>query len=324
MTSRLRTTSQAALLSFGITVGAFVPALVTPVAAQAQTLPAPYVSRALDAVLLPIDDAVADAFGLGPDAYGALVLATQPGGWADAAGILPGDVIETVQTRQIADPIQIDEVVLYWLNQGISDFAFDIWRDGQLASSSWTITEDSYYQVIEITTISSWSSYSSESFSYESWYAEYSETISESYSSSETLIEETITSEEFTSEVTTEETVTEETVTEEMATEETATEETSTEETATEEVTTDETATEDAGTDGGAVDDGDTAGTEDPGAGDAGAEDTGGDAGGDAGGDSGGDAGGDSGGDAGGDAGGDSGGDAGGDSGGDAGGDDAG
>lgn len=218
MTTKRRATTKTAVLSLGLAFGATVPALVAPTPADAQALPSPYVSRALDAVLLPIDDAAASAFGLGPDAFGVLVLATQPGGWADAVGIVPGDVIETVQTRPIADPIQIDEIVLYWLSQGTSDFAFDIWRDGALAYSSWTITEDSYYEVIEVTTISSWSSYSYESFSYDQWYSEYSETISESYFSSETIIEETITSEEFTSEVTSEETVTEETVTEGDAT----------------------------------------------------------------------------------------------------------
>ena len=81
-----------------------------------------------------------------------------------------------------------------------------------------TITLESWTQVIEVTTIETWSAYSYESFSYSEFYAEYSTEISESYASSETTIEESITSEEFTSEMTSEETVTEETVAEDTAT----------------------------------------------------------------------------------------------------------
>ncbi len=280
MTPKFRPTSKAPSRIFALAMWAVLPAFVASGAAMAQALPAPYVSHALDAVLLPIDDAVADAFGLGPDAYGALVLATQPGGWGDAAGLLPGDVIETVQKQHVATPIQIDEVVLYWINQGISDFGFDIWRDGALASSSWVITSESYYEEIEISSVSSWSSYSSESFSYESWYSEYSESISESYASSESMIEETITSEEFTSEVTSEETMVDESSTEEDTTEDMATDEAS-------------------------ADDGDASGTDDMDADDAAADDAGADdAGGDAGAEDGGDAGAEDGGDAGGDEGG--------------------
>ena len=283
MKTKLRATSHTALLSLGLALGAALPALVTPMVATAQALPAPYISRALDAVLLPIDDAVADAFGLGPDVYGVLILATQPGGWADAAGIVPGDVIETVQKHHIADPIQIDEVVLYWLNQGTSDFAFDIWRDGQLANSSWTLTQDSYSEVIEITTVASWSSYSSSSFSYESWYSEYSETLSESYSSSETLIEETITSEEFTSEVTSEETSTEEMTTEQTTSDEAGTDAAGTDAAGTDEAGADAAGADAAGTDDASMDagadEGGDAGVDE--GGDAGTDDSGGDSSGD-------------------------------------------
>jgi S1-C subfamily serine protease len=81
--------------------------------AVAQELPRPYVSRALDAVLLPVDRAVISAFGLGPKDSGALVLATEPGGTADMAGILPGDVISNVRGTRIKDPVQLDSVVWY-------------------------------------------------------------------------------------------------------------------------------------------------------------------------------------------------------------------
>ncbi len=265
-----------------------------PTLSLAQSLPEPYVSRALDAVLLPIDAAVVTAFSLDAGTKGALILATQPGGLAEAAGFLPGDVIETIKNKKVKSPIEVDEIVLYWIMNGVTDFGFDIWRNGALATSSWVITEEYYYETIDVTSVSSWSSYSSESFSYESYYSEYSESIVESYEYSETLIEETVTSEEFTSEVS-----------EESSTEENMTEETSTEDDADGDGVADDAEADDGGDAGGGDAGGDDAGGDD--SVDEGSDDAGGDDGGDAGGD---DAGGDDGGDAGGDdAGGDDGGD---------------
>jgi PDZ domain len=190
-----------------------------PLAAPAQTLPAPYVSRAVDAVLLPVDDAVIEAFGLGSEEYGALILAVQPGGIAEAAGLQPGDVIALVQGETIEEPVDVDAVVYYWLQQGTKEFTFDIWQAGAPVATAWVITQASYAEVIEITSVETWVSYSYESFSYAEFYAEYSVEISESYEYSETTIETMVTSEEFTSEMTSEETSEE--VTEEV-TEETA------------------------------------------------------------------------------------------------------
>ncbi len=288
---------RAALLSTSLVLGTGLLSGLVPSLAQAQSLPEPYVSRALDAVLLPIDAAVVSAFALDSGTTGALVLATQPGGLAEAAGFLPGDVIETVKSRKVASPIEVDEIVLYWIRNGVTDFGFDIWRGGAISTTSWIITEEYYYEVIDTSTVAGWSSYSYDSFSYESYYAEYSETITESYESSETMIEETITSEEFTSEIT-EETVIEEESTEEVMTEEATTEteataEDATTEDATEAEATDEAASDEAATDE-AVDEGADA-APDEATDEAGADEAGADEGGDAGGDEGGDAGGDEG-----------------------------
>jgi S1-C subfamily serine protease len=93
----------------------------TPAVAQT-TLPAPYVSRALDALLLPIDDSVRDTFGLSADDTGVFILATAPDGLADAAGLEPGDVVDFVRGEAILSPADLDAVVWGWINQGISDF----------------------------------------------------------------------------------------------------------------------------------------------------------------------------------------------------------
>lgn len=181
---------------------AFTSAMALP--ALANTLPAPYVSRALDALLIPVDDSVRGAFGLGANDIGVMVLATAPGGVAEAAGIQPGDVIGRAYGQDVTDPIRLDEIVYYWINQGMSDFGFDVWSGGNAVYYTTTITMESYSEVIDVTTISSWSSYSSESFSYEEYSAEYSEEITASYESSESMIAESTSSDEFAAEQTSE------------------------------------------------------------------------------------------------------------------------
>jgi hypothetical protein len=261
-------------------VGLALGATVLPNSAAANPFPAPYVSRALDAVLLPIDNSVIDAFDLKTGTMGVLVLSTQPGGVAEAAGFRPGDVIASVKNRKVTEPIQIDEIVLYWITNGITDFGFDTWRAGAPFASSWIITEDYYYELIDVTTVSTWSSYSSDSFSYESYSESYSETFVESYEYSEFEIEETVTSEEFYTEVTSE-------TSDEMTTEETdeATDETSGEQS---DEASDEASDDQIDVDAGDVMDGDDAGDEagsddtydagdDTGGDDMGGDDTGGD-----------------------------------------------
>lgn len=174
---------------------------VAPAAADI-ALPAPYVSRALDAVLLPIDEDVRATFGLAGDDEGVLVLATEPGGVADAADIVPGDVIHMIGGQEVASPIEVDEIVLYWILEGIVDFDLGVYRDGGYVEVISTISEEIYWEVIEITTIETWSSWEMEtSFSYEEFYAEYAEEMIESYEYSEAVIEETVTSEDFGAEM---------------------------------------------------------------------------------------------------------------------------
>lgn len=185
------------LHNFLVCIG-FATAMAMP--ATAQTLPAPYVSRALDALLIPVDDTVRGAFGLSNNDQGVMILATSPNGVAEAAGIIPGDIIGKAYGQDVYEPIKLDQIVYYWLNKGVSDFGFDIWQNGTAQYISSLITVESYTEVIDITTVSSWSSYSSESFSYEEYTAEYSEELIESYESAEMMIEEATSSEEFESE----------------------------------------------------------------------------------------------------------------------------
>jgi hypothetical protein len=207
-TSLLKSASLALILSLALPTGGVL--LASP--AVAATLPAPYVSRALDAVLIPVDAGVTSAFGLAAGSTGVLVLATQPGGLADAAGILPGDVIDFVGKKPVTSPLDLDAVVYYWLMNGIYDFDFRGLRNGAEVVTTTLITLESWEQVIEVTEVSSWSSYSYESFSYEEYSVEYSEEIVSSYEESSVMIEETASSEEFSEEMTSEEMTSEETV----------------------------------------------------------------------------------------------------------------
>ena len=186
-------------------------------------LPAPYISRALDAVLIPINADVIDMFALYPEDTGVLVLAVQDGGVAAANGIEPGDVISFVSGHAIYEPIDLDTLVYYWISTGVYDFYFDGYRgDGAMTYDS-TISYDSYMEVIEVSSVETWSSYTSESFSYSEFYAEYSSEISESYESSETTIEETASSDAFVAELdaTADESMSDETTTDAATTDET-------------------------------------------------------------------------------------------------------
>ena len=209
--------------------------------AAAQDLPNPYVSRALDAVLLPVDDSVISAFGLHPEDFGSLVLATQPGGTADLAGILPGDVISIVRGKPVYDPVELDSVVWYWIMQGVADLGWEYYRGEEYYFVDWIVTEEEFWTEIDVYEAATWTSWSYESWSYSEYYESYSEVLVEEYSYSESWIEETVTSEEFVSETVeyyeeySEETYSEETMTEETMTEEEVSEETMSEEEAVEE-----------------------------------------------------------------------------------------
>jgi hypothetical protein len=187
---------RALALAAGLAVMTALPMAATT------TLPAPYVSRALDALLIPVDDSVRSAFGLPSEDAGVMVMATAPGGVAEGAGIKAGDIIGRAFGQDIQNPIDLDTLVYYWLNKGTTDFGFDVWQNGVAQYVPAVISQESYMEVIDVTTITTWTSYTSESFSYEEYTSEYSETISESYSESESLIEETASSEEYSSQQT--------------------------------------------------------------------------------------------------------------------------
>ncbi|MCQ8783024.1 PDZ domain-containing protein [Mangrovibrevibacter kandeliae] len=243
-------------------------AVVPPTAALAAgaKLPAPSVSKALDAVLMPIDRSVVKAFGLEPRQRGLLVIAVQPGGIAAQQGIKPGDVLTEIGGRRVNKPVELDLAVARGLKRGTTSYGFSVARGGAIVPVAAVITLALFEESIAVGSIASWESYSSSSFSYSEFVSEYSEEIETSYESEETEIEQV----------------------------EATSEETSTEDATTEETTDDSAATEDEDApdgdgdgDAGSGDDDDMSDGDgaDDGDGDGGMDDDGGDAGDDDGGD---------------------------------------
>lgn len=175
-------------------------------AAQSKTdvpkLPAPYISRAIEAVVIPINGAVRKSFKLSKKDRGVLVVSVAPTGIAAKNGIKAGDILQSVQGYQIKKPADLDSVVYYWTGKDKSDFSFNVGSGGTYTLHKWPITRADYIEVIDISAVSSWSSWSSASysFSYSEYYAEYSAEMSASYESSEASVEQEASSESFSEE----------------------------------------------------------------------------------------------------------------------------
>lgn len=188
-----------AFATLAVTLG-FAPAhLVAQPAPQASTLPKPYVSRALKATVMPIDDTVRKQFKLASTAKGVIVVSTQPGGIAAKSQIKPGDILEKIKGRPIEKPVDIDATVKYWGKKGQNEYRFDAYRDGREYHPRSTITLDVLSAAIEIATVGAWLAWGSPYWSYSSYYYSYSSYIVESYSYSESYIEETSSSSEYAS-----------------------------------------------------------------------------------------------------------------------------
>lgn len=202
-------------------------ALAPPAAAQSAKLPKPYVSRAIDATLMELTPAVRSQFGIKPKVNGVLVISTDPKGVAAKNKIVPGDIITDVRGKRVLKPIDVDTHVLYFLKKGDSAFQFGGNRQNARFSTAAEITLALFDAVVDLATLGSWVAYSTPTFSYASYYEEYSTVIVEEYSYSETIIEETITSESYVSEITSEESSYEETTESYEETSEEVTEESS-------------------------------------------------------------------------------------------------
>lgn len=176
------------------------PLAIYPAAAAtppADGLPKPSISKALDALLLPVNKAVAKKFKLAKGEHGVLVLSVKPGGVADKQGIKPGDVLSEVHGHKVHKPVDVDVAVRRDLKAGHSDVALSLERDGAVVAVAAVITMESYSEAVSLTEVSTWESDTSDtSFSYSEYVSEESETIESSYESEESVVEEAMTQEE--------------------------------------------------------------------------------------------------------------------------------
>lgn len=169
-------------------------------APPAHGLPSPQISKALDALLLPVNKAVIKKFKLAKGEHGVLVLSVKKGGVADKQGIKPGDVLSEVHGHKVHKPVDVDVAVSRDLKAGKSDIALAVLRDGAPVAVAAVITLEEYNEAISVTEVSSWESDTSEtSFSYSEYVSEETQTIESSYESEETTVEEAMTQEESSS-----------------------------------------------------------------------------------------------------------------------------
>jgi hypothetical protein len=191
---------RAGLLILSVVIGA--------TSAQAKgALPEPYVSQALDVVLMPVTKEVRSKFKLGKKAAGAVVVSVQPGGIGELYGFEPGDVISQVDGKLIRRPVDVDSMVRYWLNKGNSYFTFDGTRKNRKKRAIVEIAVEVYQQPIAVETVGRWRGYRSPSFDYIEYYTYYEPRFYEIYEYSTYYVEQVIVTETYITAIESTETV---------------------------------------------------------------------------------------------------------------------
>ena len=141
----------------------------SPVQAQGG-LPDPYLSPALDAVLMPITPAVKRQFKLPRAATGVVVASVQPGGVGELYGFEPGEVISRVDSKLIRRPVDLDSIVGYGLDRGEQFFVFDgLWK-GRKQRTIAQIDDDSFQSPVSFDKAPRWPGYRGRGFDYADWY----------------------------------------------------------------------------------------------------------------------------------------------------------
>ena len=125
-------------------------------AASFADLPEPGLSRALDAVLMPVDAATRDYFALADDETGVVVLAVGQGGVAEVYGIRPGDVVVSVSDVPFALPDEIDTIVWALMNDRKFSFSWSIRRGGDSSTISFPLVETHFQESYLVGDIPGW------------------------------------------------------------------------------------------------------------------------------------------------------------------------
>ncbi|MDW5316144.1 PDZ domain-containing protein [Rhizobium sp. PL01] len=107
------TTAIALLLTHvAVPIAGFDPVFAAATSA-ADGLPKPAISRALGALLLPINKQVIRTFKLDESDQGLLVLSVKPNGAAAKQGIKAGDILVEILGRKVHKPIDVES----WLGK---------------------------------------------------------------------------------------------------------------------------------------------------------------------------------------------------------------
>jgi hypothetical protein len=169
--------------------------------AKPHTLPEPYMSKALEALVMPVDPSVRSLFKLGPKETGMLVLAVKPRGTAARQGILPGDVIGHVKGRGIKKPSELDAIFYYFLKKGSTGFPIAYNRGGKPAMNHYRLDLRQYQTVQDPGSVGSWTSSSSFTsfFNFQQFVTEFTIELAASYLNSQTQIDQMVSSQEFSS-----------------------------------------------------------------------------------------------------------------------------
>jgi len=183
--------------------------------AKPHTLPEPYMSRALEALVMPVEPSVRSLFKLGPKEQGMLVLAVKPGGTAARQGIQAGDVIGHVKGRGIKKPSELDAIFYYFLKQAGSapqkggtsrqsgsGFPIAYSRGGKQAVNHYRLDLPQYQTVLDPGSVGSWTSSPSfaSSFSFQEFVLEFTIELASSYANSQSQIDQLVSSQTFASE----------------------------------------------------------------------------------------------------------------------------
>jgi hypothetical protein len=142
-------------------VSVAVPQTISIAYASKYDLSKPYVSRALDAVLIPIDHASRHRYQIPPKLRGVYVLAVSPHGVAARQGIRPGDVLATVRHQPISTPVDVDRLVWAALAVSATSFLFGVNRGTEVADVvevNTNITVNNFNTNISVNNISQWTS----------------------------------------------------------------------------------------------------------------------------------------------------------------------
>jgi hypothetical protein len=184
-----------------------LPLMATQAEAQQKraTMPEPYVSSALDAVLMPVTKSVVQQFKLPKTASGAVVVSVQPGGVGDTYGFEPGEVISTVAGKQIRRPVDVDTLTRYWMGEGDVYFWIDGTRKGRPKRTIVYLEPEDFQRSLPVQEIPRWRSYEAPWFNFYSWYQPYSYQIVEIYDYSVYYIEEVVVTDVYITSVQSEE-----------------------------------------------------------------------------------------------------------------------